>query len=124
MFAEWKSWGPQYENHHFYFGKDGEYARPLVDGKKVLRHVHLRPDDGSVKLPAWERAWRRTGQKRSDDVLIYAQGTPRVGYLLIAVVLEPNGHDFAEMKTPDDKAWMEGFATAADQFLFDGSIIV
>jgi hypothetical protein len=124
MFSEWKSWGSVYEDYHYYFGKDGEYARPLVDGVKVLRHVHLLPDAGSPYLPAWEEAWERKARKKSDDVLIYAQGTPRVGYLLIAVVSEPNGHDFAEMTNPEDKAMMEGFAIAAEQFQFDGKIIV
>lgn len=124
MFSEWKNMGTRYENNHYYFGKDGEYLRPLVDGVRVLRHVHLRPDRSSTYFPAWQDAWHRKGRKKSDDVLIYAQGTPRVGYLLIAVVLEPNGHDFAEMTTPEDAAMMEGFASAADQFLFDGKIIV
>lgn len=123
-FSAWKSLGTTYEDHHYYFGKDGEYLRPLVDGAKVLRHVHLLPAEDSRHFPEWQRAWQRRGRKKSDDVLIYAQGTSRVGYLLIAVVLEPDGHDFAEMNTPEDAAMMEGFATAADQFLFDGSIIV
>jgi len=124
MFTAWKKLGPSYADHHYYFGKDGEYTRPLVDGVRVLRHVHLRPNPKSPFFPAWEDAWRRRGRKTSDDVLIYAQGTPRVGCLLIAVVLEPNGHNFAAMATPEDAAIMEGFASAADQFLFDGKIIV
>lgn len=124
MFSEWKIMGPSGEFQHYYFGKDGEYERPLVDGVKVLRHVHLLPADDSIHLPEWKKVWRNRGRKTSDDVLIYAQGTSRVGYLLIAIVLEPEGHDFAKMKTPEDAAAMEGFASAADQFLFDGSIIV
>lgn len=122
-FADWKSMGPDGEYHHYYFGKDGDYARPLVDGKRVLRHVHLVPDDSSPYRPQWDKTWRYKGRKISNDVLIYAQGAPRYGALLIAVILEPHGHNFAEMKTPEDATMMEGFASAADQFIFDGSII-
>jgi hypothetical protein len=124
MFSAWKSMGPAGEHHHYYFGKDGDYEAPLVHGQKVLRHVHIVPAETSVKFAAWEIAWKRKARKKSDDVLIYAEGTPRVGYLLIAVILEPNGHDFANMLTPEDKALMEGFASTADQFRFDGTIIV
>ena len=123
-FADWKSMGPDGEYHHYYFGKDGEYARPLVNGKKVLRHVHFVPGNDSPYKPQWDKVWGRKGRKTSDDVVIYAQGAPCYGTLLIAVIIEPQGHNFAEMQTQEDEALMEGFASAADQFIFDGSIIV
>lgn len=124
MFSDWKALGPAGEYHHYYFGKDGEYDRPLVDGKKVLRHVHILPDDNSPYMANWNRDWKYKTRKRSDDVLIYSPYSQRFGYLLIAVILEPNGHDFAEMRTPEDAAAMGGFASVADQFLWDGTIIV
>lgn len=120
-FSLWKSWGDAGAHSHYYFGKDGEYYRPTANGVRVLRHVHLVPEPGSSKVRQWDYAWSKQKRKRSDDVLIYTYG-PRVGYLLIAMVLEPNGHKFARMRTEQDKRMMHNFVAVADQFLFDGQI--
>lgn len=89
----------------------------------MLRHVHLAPEPDSPKAKQWDFNWSKQTRKRSDDVLIYTYG-PRVGYLLIAMVLEPNGHKFARMKTEQDKQMMHNFVAVADQFLFDGQIVI
>lgn len=121
-FDEWKSRGPAGEYDHYYFGKDAEYLRPLIAGKRVLRHVHLVPGDNSADLAEWNRDWSRYRRRKSDTALVYADGG-RHGYLLIAILWEPSGHEVAEMRTQESADLMNGFANVADQFQFNGSIV-
>jgi hypothetical protein len=122
-FSDWKSRGPAGEFDHYYFGKDSEYLRPTLNGKRVLRHVHLVPSDNSADLAEWDRDWRRYRRRKSDTALVYADGG-RHGYLLIAILWEPGGHALAEMKTKESADLMNNFAEVADQFQFDGSILI
>ena len=71
-FSDWKSRGPQGENDHYYFGKDGEYIRPTVDNERVLRHVHFVPFTDVIALEAWDLAWSRRGRRVSDTALVLA----------------------------------------------------
>lgn len=123
-FDSWKSKGPAGEDCHYYFGKDGDYKRPLVDGKRVLRHVHLIPMEESSYMAEWDRSWnRRQGKRVSDTCLVYADAG-RQRYLLIAILWEPNAHEVAEMRTPEHADLMHRFATVAAQFIFNGTIAI
>jgi hypothetical protein len=122
-FAEWKSRGPIGEFDHYYFGKDAEYSRPLVDGKRVLRHVHLAPLDDSPHLAEWNRDWDKYRRRTSDTALVYADGG-RHGFLLIAILWEPDAHRIATMSDQVSRDTMNGFANVADYFIFDGSVVI
>ena len=122
-FKEWKSRGQAGEDDHYYFGKDGDYARPLVNGKRVLRHVHLIPSDDSSSLAEWDLAWKRKRKRVSDTALVYAdRGRDR--YLLIAILWEPAAHDIADMNTQENSDLMHSFANVAEQFIFNGTIAI
>lgn len=122
-FANWKALGSSGEYSDPYFGKDGEYARPLRDGRRVLRHVHLPPESNPEEVAKWDRASKRCARKTSDTSLIYAYDG-RHGYLLIYIVREPNGHAFAEMATRECKELMEQLADVASAFLHGGEILI
>lgn len=122
-FVEWKNLGPLGEYDHFYFGKDAEYVRPLVAGKRVLRHVHLIPLDDSPHLAEWERDWKKYRRRKSDTALVYADGG-RHGFLMIAILWEPDAHRVAAMADQDSRDTMNGFANVADYFIFDGSVVI
>lgn len=122
-FAEWKSSGSDGEFDYFYFGKDSEYARPMINGVRVLRHVHLAPFDDTAGFAEWNRDWRKYRRRKSDTALVYADGG-RHGFLLIAILWEPGAHEVAEMKTQESADAMNGFANVADQFIFDGTILI
>ncbi|NHZ97468.1 type II toxin-antitoxin system YafO family toxin [Massilia sp. CCM 8734] len=122
-FADWKGAGPDGEFNHYYFGKDAEYSRPQVNGKRVLRHVHLVPMDDSPRLAEWDRDWRKYRRRSSDTALVYADAG-RFGFLLIAILWEPDAHRVAEMRDQISRDTMNGFATVADYFIFDGSIVI
>jgi mRNA interferase YafO len=119
-FAHWKVMKD--ERNSFYFGKDGFYARPLRHGQRVLRHVHMPPDEQSDRFPVWEEAYEEKWARTSDTILIYADGG-RHGYLLLHIVKEPDGHDFAEMRTSQDRSMMKQFADAADAFIHNGEVM-
>ena len=44
-------------------------------------------------------------------------------FLLIAILDEPSAHSIADMRTPENKATMDGFAAVAEAFCLDGSVI-
>lgn len=119
-FGDWKSLGPRGEDDNYYFGKDGEYSRPTVDNKRVLRHVHLVPLKDVVALKAWDKAWERHSRRVSDTALVYVDGGWR-GYLLLTILWEPDAHTIAEMATPEHRELMEHLAATAEQFRFDGT---
>lgn len=119
-FSDWKSRGPQGENDHYYFGKDGEYIRPTVDNERVLRHVHFVPFTDVIALEAWDLAWSRRGRRVSDTALVYVDGGWR-GYLLLTILWSPDAHAIADMATPEHRELMENLAAAAEQFRFDGT---
>jgi len=122
-FANWKALGPSGEYSDPYFGKDSEYARPLRDGRRVLRHIHLPPESNPDEVAKWERDFARRTRKTSDTSLIYAHDD-RHGYLLIYIVREPNGHAVAEMATRECRELMEQLADVAGAFLHDGKILI
>jgi hypothetical protein len=120
-FIDWKSRGPEGEDDHRYFGKDGEYGQPTVNRKRVLRHVHLEPEYESPDFAAWDRAWKReSGRRTSDTALVYANGG-RHGYLLLTILWEPTAHSVASMATIETRELMNNLAHVADQFIFDGT---
>jgi hypothetical protein len=120
-FIDWKSRGPQGEDDHRYFGKDGEYTQPAVNGKRVLRHVHLEPADDSPYFAAWDRAWKpESGRRTSDTALVYANGG-RHGYLLLTILWEPTAHSVASMANIETRELMHDLAHVAEQFIFNGT---
>ena len=119
-FAYWKAMHNPLNS--WAFGKDGFYARPTRNGKLVLRHVHLPPKEGTPQAKAWDIDFDRTNEKTSDSVLIYAEDR-MYGFLLLYIVLEPEGHDFAEMRTQFDRQLMKLLADAAEAFIFNGTLM-
>lgn len=121
-FASWKALGPDGENADPYFGKDGYYSKPVRGGKLVVRHVHL-PPEGKTDLVKWEKAAKRGSRKTSDTALVYAQD-PHHGFLLIDMVIEPDGHLIATMSTPQSIEMMNLYADVADAFIHNGNVLV
>lgn len=119
-FAAWKQRGPAGEYSNYYFGKDAEYSQPVIDGRRVLRHVHLPPNDDRRALHTWKHAWKRSSRRVSDAALVYVDGG-RFGYLLIGVLWEPTAHSTARMATIEDRELMNNFAETAEQFIFSGT---
>lgn len=130
-FAEWKAMGAAGEYLDYYFGKDGDYDQPRRGGQRVLRHVHMPPEDRradeseppSPALAQWERDWQRRRRKTSDTALIYAHD-PRRGYLLIYLAREPTGHQIAQMTTETSRTFMNQLADVADAFITHGRILI
>lgn len=122
-FAEWKAEGAAGLFIDFYFGKDSFYDRPRRNGRRVLRHVHLPPEQDQKALGEWELNWKRQRSKTSDTALIYAED-PGQGCLLIALVREPNGHQIARMATPQSRQFMNDMADVADTFIHTGTFSI
>ncbi|MGK5009421.1 type II toxin-antitoxin system YafO family toxin [Janthinobacterium sp. MDB2-8] len=120
QFEHWKA-GDEYSSK--WFGKDGAYARPNVDGKKyMLRHVHLVPIADIAQLAQWNVKFKRKSRKTSDRALVYVSNG-KGDYLLIFILEEPDAHEVAEMKTSEHREVMSGFAEVAAEFLDTGKII-
>jgi hypothetical protein len=123
-FAQWRKSGT-----NILFGRDEPYRRePKVDGDDKLLHVHLMPDievnPGAHDL--WVKRWRRkrpASWRTSDNALVYVSDDAG-NFLLIFILDEPGAHEIAQMKTPQNRATMEGFAAVAEAFRHDGSVIV
>lgn len=122
-FSAWKKLGPAGENDDYYFGKDGFYATPVVDGKMVLRHVHLVPQNDPVGLAQWDRDWAKYRRRSSDNALVYAQDG-LYGCLLIATFWSPDAHEIPLMKTKKHRELMNAFAQVADHFVHTGKALV
>lgn len=122
-FEAWRANWPANEDSSRYFGKDGAYERPTVDGDKyVLRHVHLVPIRETSALKVWWQRFRHGSRKVSDRHLVYCQDR-RGKFLLIYILAEPTAHEVARMKTPEHRSLMLQFAAVAEAFRTDGSII-
>lgn len=122
-FGNWKANWPANEYEDPFFGKDGDYREPKRNGKMVLRHVHLPPEADQKKASIWDYLARKKKRKKSDTALVYAYDKT-YGYLLIAILQEPDGHKLADMKTQESKELMEGFADIADRFIMTGTSLV
>lgn len=120
LFDDWKRQG---EYGSYFFGKDGAYSGFRVDGVTVdFRHVHLLPVTDTIALKKWQLAWRRRSRKVSDKALVYSQDD-RGNYLLIFILYEPTAHLIAQCRTQEHREIMQGFASAAEAFIFNGDII-
>ena len=118
-FAAWRKAGT-----HVLFGKDDPYRKPLVDGEPKLMHVHLMPSVNKGDHDLWMKRWnlkRPSSHRTSDHALVYI--SDNFGALLIAILDEPGAHSVADMRTPENKATMAGFAAVAEAFLANGSVI-
>lgn len=120
QFADWKALGPAGEDNVYVFGKDSEYARPTVNNKRVLRHVHLVPIQDAVALQKWNFGWNNYKRRVSDIALVYVDGG-MYGFLLITILAEPDAHDISKMATPEHRELMINFADTAEQFIFKGT---
>jgi len=119
-FAQWRKTG-----RHVLFGKDDPYYKPLVDGGKNLMHVHLMPSLNPGDNELWMKRWRLkrpASHRTSDHVLVYVEDDFG-DTLLIAILDEPGAHAIQDMRTPENKATMEGFAAVAEAFRANGAII-
>lgn len=122
-FANWKADWPAQEFSDPFFGKDGDYKRPLRSGKRVLRHVHLPPEADAKEVAHWDKLADRNSRKTSNTSLVYAEDA-MYGYLLIAILKEPTGHDVSQMKTTESAELMEWFADIADHFQMTSEVLV
>jgi hypothetical protein len=110
-FRDWQSALTRGEEH-FNFGRD---AAGL--GNPHLRHVHFVPlyvDDDYSK---WQRHWRWRRERTSDCYLMYADGTPAHGYLLITLVVDPGAHSLWQ-----DKPFVNVLERIADDFHHFGKL--
>jgi hypothetical protein len=83
-----------------------------------LRHVHLVPLASPVALKRWDRDWENYLRDRtSDRCLLYVDGTPAYGYLLLAVFNHPGGHGVWQ-----NKALVAALAKVADNFFNFGKL--
>jgi hypothetical protein len=88
-------------------------------------HVHLMPSVNSGDNDLWMKRWRLNrppSHRTSDHVLVYVADDAG-DILLIAILDEPGAHAVADMRTPENKATMEGFAAVAEAFRYNGSIV-
>jgi len=112
-FVEWKN-GP--EDGHYWFSQN-----KLGDDGRLF-HVHLIPSNESEARQQWDRLWRRPPvrpwRRRSDRYLLYADGK-RHGYLLIALLEDPDAHN---LWLTANKKILQNFVVVADNFDFNGSI--
>lgn len=122
-FADYKTDWPKYEERDEYFGKDCAYRTPTRNNKMVLMHVHMKPERNPGVVFAWELAAKNNEPRTSNSVLIYAHDKTH-GYLLLHLVREPKGHNFARMLNEHDKKTMNALADAAEEFLFNGKILI
>lgn len=122
-FDHWKALGPAGEYSNYFFGKDGAYSAPKVNGvPNILRHVHLAPEADQAQLRRWKLAHRRGARKTSDRALVYVSD-PYSGHLLIYILNEPDAHAIATMATPHHRTAMLQYAKIADHFLQTGLVI-
>lgn len=122
-FASWKAKGAQGEYSDWFFGKDGFYDKPKRNNTRVLRHVHLPPEDDSHEAQRWDKSFARKSRRVSNTVLVYAEDK-LYGFLLIYIAREPTGHAIAEMKTPESVKLMNQFCDVAEAFIFNGEILI
>jgi hypothetical protein len=121
LFAGWKTHWPAHEYTYWFFGKDGDYAAPKRNGRRVLRHVHLPPEADPAKKDLWDKDYDGRNRKSSDTALVYAYD-PANGYLLLYVAREPTGHELSDMLTQESRELMNILADQAEEFIFNGKV--
>ena len=95
-FAEWKSSEP---DEHYWFSRE-------VIGDFGLLHVHMIPQNETERRKQCESDWKNYRKRRSDRYLIFANGGPRLGYLLIDLIEDPGAHLLWEHELrPPSYAW-------------------
>ena len=118
-FKDWKQ-GDEFSS--YFFGKDGTYSSPPVNGEPyTLCHVHLVPIVDQSSLHRWKLDWKNKSRKTSDRVLVYVKN--HNSYLLITILPEPGSHQIARMQTPQDKDLMRRFAIIAEAFIDRNDVI-
>jgi Toxin YafO, type II toxin-antitoxin system len=120
QFNDWKS---SSEYGSYLFGKDGAYGPPVPSASPGrLKHVHLVPvlDEGA--LAAWDRDWERRTRKVSDRALVYAEDLSG-NFLLLFIFNEPEAHEIARMKTPENKLLMKQLVAVAAEWAFSGKVL-
>jgi hypothetical protein len=120
-FTYWKSDGA-FSN--WQFGKDGFYENPKSSvGKMCLRHVHLPPIFDVNKRRRWELIWNgaiRGHYRTSNTILVYAEDA-HYGYLLIQLLIEPDGHKVADRRTQEHAELMQDMVDEAELFQHTGT---
>lgn len=112
-FLEWKNGD---EDAHKVFGRDGR-NRDELD----VRHVHLMPVSNPAERKKWVEAYKKFRKRTSNIYLIYADGTPTHGYLLIDVLHDddPGAHAIWDVRyKPTRSIWQ----AMANQFKFSAVV--
>lgn len=110
-FSEWKLGDP---DDHYWFGRD-------VKGSSGLYHVHMVPRNDLNKKKQWDISWGRPGYSKrdSDRYLLYANGGPRLGYLLIDLLEDPGAHG---LWAGSQKSRLAALELVADNFIYAGKV--
>lgn len=112
-FLDWKNGG---EDDHRAFGRDGG-NRDEAD----VRHVHLIPASDPEARKKWVDAFNKYRKRTSNIYLVYADGTPTYGYLLIDILHDddPGAHAIWDAKyKPTRLIWQ----AMANQFKFSAAV--
>lgn len=115
LVADFLDWKNGDEDGHRLFARDAR-NRDELD----VRHVHLMPASDPIKRKKWIDAYKRFGKRTSNIYLIYADGTPAYGYLLIDVLHDddPGAHAIWEAKyKPTRSTWQD----MANRFRFSAA---
>ncbi len=110
-FQQWKALAAQ-GKEHFEFGRDVPGL-----GNRHLRHVHMVPLYSPADEARWRRNWRYGRERKSDRYLLYADGTPAFGYLLITLINDPGAHTLWE---PQNRQLVQLLERIADDFHHHG----
>jgi len=122
-FELWREDWPANEYESEFFGKDGAYGDPPVNGRRnQLLHVHLKPVQDHGALARWMTLFRRRSRKTSDRALVYVHSKLH-GFLLIYILEEPTAHEVARMQNDDHARIMQSFAEIAGRFIDTGKVI-
>jgi hypothetical protein len=108
-FTEWKSSEP---DEHYWFSRE-------VIGDFGLLHVHMIPQNEPERRKQWESDWKNYRKRRSDRYLIFANGGPRLGYLLIDLIEDPGAHLLWERS---QKSKLSALERLADNFIHGGLV--
>lgn len=112
-FKAWKLKGGGDDDHKIFARDGGNRDEPAV------RHVHLMPTSNRKERIKWINAYQNYSKRTSDIYLIYADGTPTYGYLLIDVLHDPGAHGIWKSSYKSTRSIWQ---VMADEFKFNGNV--
>jgi len=119
-FLEWKA---SEDKLHLFFGKDGAYYAPPVNGERILTHVHIMPHiDDFDDFEKWANEHLlRVTNKTSDRHIVYVYNE-KTDDTLFLVFWNQNAHVLAG--TPENPSELLcKIAFVAERWLRTGDII-